>query len=309
MTADAPPLSVLHELADRSVMRGEMWDDLAGLDTWRSWSDLRAEFASEIYATFARWVARDQAHFREQLIFALGRFDEGAGLLRHFEWFAGRTLRAAGERVRFLDIGAGNGGVAIALANYRKYEVFALDLVPNPDLTHLRRRLQLPIGAIVGNGERLPLADGSMDVILLLDMIEHVPHPRSLASEVMRVLRAGGVCMLTTPPRLRHLLKPDPHYGIRGLVTLPNPLQRFVVNHIFRRRMRDESGNELPAYDVSHIYWHVREIARLFPGPHEIEVLYNYAHNPGRKYSRDRLLYNTREFFWDRIKIYKLQHQ
>ena len=96
-------------------------------------------------------------------------------------------------------------------------------------------------GAVV-NGIRhedcaaLSLADGSMDIIVSMDVFEHVPDPRQGFREKARVLRPGGVLLMTVPffpardatvqrarhagGKLEHLLPPeyhgnpvDPHRG------------------------------------------------------------------------------------------------
>src|SRR5208282_6419691 len=43
----------------------------------------------------------------------------------------------------------------------------------------------------------LPAA--SFDVVTLTDVIEHVPQPSGLLSEIYRVLRPGGVLLIVTP--------------------------------------------------------------------------------------------------------------
>jgi 2-polyprenyl-3-methyl-5-hydroxy-6-metoxy-1,4-benzoquinol methylase len=47
--------------------------------------------------------------------------------------------------------------------------------------------------------EPLPLPDGSVDVVSCLAVIEHVDHPEVLAAEAHRVLKPGGVLVVTTP--------------------------------------------------------------------------------------------------------------
>ena len=111
--------------------------------------------------------------------------------------------------------------------------------------------------------------------------------------------------MLTTPARVRHLFSRDPHFGVRGLVWFPNEIQRLIVDHLFRRRVRDRYGSEAKAYDVTHIYWHVREIARLFPGPKRTEVLYNTPFQTRNRFSSEWIRYKLSGFLYDRILIYK----
>ncbi len=284
-------------------MRDAMWDDLAGIPHATDWRELRRAFAQAIRSTFRDWIAPDQPHFRDQMTFALGRFDEGAALV-HF-----LTRRASGARHTnphdVLDLGAGNGGVAAALANCSNYRVHTLDIVPNRNLLRLERNLRLPIRPIVGMGESAPFAPDTFDIVLVIDALEHIADPGQLASQVMRILRPGGVCMITTPPRLRYLLARDPHYGIRGLLLFPNEVQRAIVNRVFRRRIRTAGGGEVGAYDVRQTFWHVNEIANLFPGPKRVEVLYDRDLVSGRRFSRPWWRIRLRDWLWEHILIHK----
>ena len=142
------------------------------------------------------------------------------------------------------------------------------------------RATTLPVQSIVGDGAELPYGDRSFDLVLLFDVFEHLKRPSNVARQVMRVLRPGGVCMISTPARLRYIFRPDPHYGIRGLLLLPNGVQRFLVNRVFRRRVVGHDCSTHGAYDVEHTYWHVGEIAKLFPKPKTVDVLYKRVVNP-----------------------------
>lgn len=50
--------------------------------------------------------------------------------------------------------------------------------------------------AAAGDGARLPLADGSVDVVWCLHVLHHLPAPGHVLAEVRRVLRAGGALVL-----------------------------------------------------------------------------------------------------------------
>ncbi len=45
----------------------------------------------------------------------------------------------------------------------------------------------------------LPYADGRFDLVLSMDVIEHLPQPEPWLAELMRVVRPGGQVFLTTP--------------------------------------------------------------------------------------------------------------
>jgi len=52
---------------------------------------------------------------------------------------------------------------------------------------------------IVGDGTNLPLADSCLDTVTCNAVIEHVPNPGDLLSEIHRVLKPGGYAQLMVP--------------------------------------------------------------------------------------------------------------
>src|SRR5690606_29615886 len=60
----------------------------------------------------------------------------------------------------------------------------------------------LPV--IRADATALPLADGSLDLVAALDVLEHIPDDGAAAREITRVLRPGGHLVVTVPcdPRL-----------------------------------------------------------------------------------------------------------
>jgi SAM-dependent methyltransferase len=52
---------------------------------------------------------------------------------------------------------------------------------------------------IVCNGDKLPFKDNSFDVVLSLAVLEHVPNPFQHASEILRVVKPGGIIYVDVP--------------------------------------------------------------------------------------------------------------
>ena len=124
------------------------------------------------------------------------------------------------------------------------------------EVMELRDGLQGRFDDLVGLGERLPFADETFDAVLLLDVVEHVKEVRLLLRQAARVLRGGGLLVITTPPRVKFAFRGDPHYKIPGLVLLPSKLQKIVAER-WLRRTQD--------YDVYHLFWSRPGLSRLLP--------------------------------------------
>jgi SAM-dependent methyltransferase len=59
-----------------------------------------------------------------------------------------------------------------------------------------------PGNVVRGNVVRLPLAAGSVEVVVSLQVVEHIWTPLELVAESRRVLRPGGLLAASTPNRL-----------------------------------------------------------------------------------------------------------
>jgi SAM-dependent methyltransferase len=90
-----------------------------------------------------------------------------------------------------IDVGGGPGYTAEAL---RAAGAHAATVDPFPE--ELRLHGRTPVDAIVGDGRRLPFADGALDLVCTLNALEHVADPWSLLSELVRVARPGGTVLV-----------------------------------------------------------------------------------------------------------------
>jgi ubiquinone/menaquinone biosynthesis C-methylase UbiE len=150
-------------------------------------------------------------------------------------------LRISG--VRLLDLGAGMGGLSVALLRElgdAGLTVQATDYNPSyAQIARLRaRRYGLDLPITVAAGEMLPYADVLFDVVLCLDVLEHVQDVEAVLSETYRVLKPGGVALATVPNRRAFR---DPHYHLPLINWLPTPL----ADRIIERAGRSKSGGPL----------------------------------------------------------------
>lgn len=256
----------------------------------RPWEELRRLFGQHVRSTLPQSIPITSPIFEHNLDFALSRFEEGVQLASFL------PPHLSDSTFRVLDLGAGNGGVSLALANDRRYQVTAVDVIANTDLLALRRATRFPIRQIVASGVQLPFRREIFDAVLCLETIEHVTDPRRLGDEAMRVLKRGGLCMVTTPARLKYLFRPDPHFGVPRLLLRPDSMQR---------RMVVEKLGLTADYDVAHIYWTVGGVVRNFKGPRRVKTLCNIPYPGTPSTLRQWLWYAFRRLLWDRILIFK----
>lgn len=120
---------------------------------------------------------------------------------------------------KMLDAGCGTGFfTATALA--RGAEVTSLDIGVN--LLREARKKGAPF-VVAGDVANMGFADASFDLIVSSECIEHTPSPRASIKEMARVLRPGGMIVLTCPNRfwywscfLANLLKIRPYRGLEN---------------------------------------------------------------------------------------------
>lgn len=126
---------------------------------------------------------------------------------RHW-WYRGRqrvVMDAARRRIRagttprILDAGCGGGATLVDLAALGP----ASGLEPSP-LSREKALARSVADVVDGRLEALPFADASFDLMLVLDVIEHLDDPALALRELRRVVAPGGAGIVTVPahPRL-----------------------------------------------------------------------------------------------------------
>ncbi len=99
-----------------------------------------------------------------------------------------------------------------------------------------------------------PLEDGSADVVLSIETIEHVENPRALVREMARIVKPGGWILITTPNQL----------------SLVSKLNLFTKNEF---QAFQEAPGLYPAHITALVEADLRRIVREC-GLAEVEVRY-----------------------------------
>jgi SAM-dependent methyltransferase len=124
-----------------------------------------------------------------------------------------------------LDLGAGAGIVREMDLRGLGLRIHGIDLDP--------RVLHNPLldDARVGSAEDIPYADGSFELVVCNNVLEHLPDPGRAFREVARVLRPGGAFLAKTPNRWHYVT----------LIARMTPHRAHEVVNAWRGRDREDT--------------------------------------------------------------------
>lgn len=138
---------------------------------------------------------------------------------------------APGVRGDYLDVGAGNGELIDRLIRVFPLKARACDY--RDDLITIA---DVPVSVVDLNNGSLPYPTDSFDLVTCTEVIEHLENFRFALREIFRVLRPGGVCVISTPnvlnlrSRLRYLL--FGFFNMFGLLRTDDTRRHSTHGHI-----------------------------------------------------------------------------
>lgn len=100
-----------------------------------------------------------------------------------------------------LDVGCGTGifeGILLLYEDKSGMNITGID--GSPKCIEVAKSKQIPNAVFLcGDAESLPFRDNSFDCCLLIEVIEHISDKWSAVKELKRVLKPGGILIITTP--------------------------------------------------------------------------------------------------------------
>ena len=194
-----------------------------------------------------------------------------------------RPLNSEGQTTRLLDIGSGAGVGAELLAR-----TLGVDHVTCVDISTgaLGAVIQRGFSPIVASaeGSLLPFPDGSFDVVVLDEVIEHLVDTDSIMSEIHRVLRKDGQLVMSTPNlaawfnRLALLVGYQPAYSevsFKGVYGRPGVgivghlrlfTRRALVGFVADKGFRLEAVGGVPFPELPRLVRPLDRFISRFPG-------------------------------------------
>lgn len=100
---------------------------------------------------------------------------------------------------RILEVGMGQGQFLKKIARARpNAKLYGLD-ISTAAIASVKKEDSLKGEFVVGDAQALPFSENFFDVVVIMDLLEHVQDPQKVILEVKRVLRPGGVFHFYVP--------------------------------------------------------------------------------------------------------------
>ncbi len=121
----------------------------------------------------------------------------------HREKLENTLLHLNCEGKKILDLACGSGGLTRKLKKrVLSSTIFAIDFNENAIKYALKRDKNINgLKYMVGGAENIPFKDNFFDIVIGLDMLDHVPDYKKCMKEINRVLKKGGKLVLTVENR------------------------------------------------------------------------------------------------------------
>jgi ubiquinone/menaquinone biosynthesis C-methylase UbiE len=178
-----------------------------------------------------------------------------------------RRAVVAGASGRVLEVGVGSG-LNFPLYGKQVEIVFGID--PSPRLLAIARRRAAAAGIhaalLLGSATAIPLADNTVDTVVMTWTLCSIPDPLTALREMRRVLKAGGKLLF-----VEHGLSPEP--GVERWQHRLTPLWRHIAGGCHLDRKVDDLIHSA-GFDLTELR------TEYAPGPRAMTYMYEGCARP-----------------------------
>ena len=151
----------------------------------------------EATVTFTKYATRGAYHWAELAHRFPHRYS--SRLHAQYGWFVEEAHKRRPELI--VDVGCGDAALTHLLAEATGARVVGVE--PEPLGVELAREALARVGSTVevleGRGEELPFEDGVVSLVVMSEVVEHVPVAEPLIDEAARALAPDGSLLVSTP--------------------------------------------------------------------------------------------------------------
>jgi hypothetical protein len=154
---------------------------------------------------------------------------------RRAELIAEQAAKLPPQVRRLLDVGGKGKPYACFFAG-RVVSHYVLDVAPAYSVD------------VVGDARSMPFCDASMDVVLITQVLEHVPDPIAVIGEIRRVLKPGGTLLLSVPSIFPQHGSPGDYWRY-----MPQGLE-WILRDFHNVTVKGEAGTVPSIFLVLNVY-------------------------------------------------------
>ena len=168
--------------------------------------------------------------------------------------------------LKILDLGSGEGGTSKVLAENN--DVVSFDISKE----RLRRQSESTenLERLCGSALDLPFNKNSFDIVILQDVIEHLPEKDNFPETIHHLLKDEGIVYLSTPNKFSIFnFLSDPHWGVPVI----SILSRKKIKKYFLRYFRK---SEVTRKDIAELN-SLNDLYKLFDEKFKLQLYTKYS--------------------------------
>jgi len=187
----------------------------------------------ELEKYLAKAFGKNSAMYNKMLGFELNKIKQQNSI--HIP-FITRYLKKSMKGIKVLDIGCGTGGATVAWT-LKGAECTGIDTSEDDlRIAAVRARCEgVNAGFRKVKGTKLPFRNGTFDIIICDQVLEHIPDFERTISEMRRIIKKEGIVYVDLPNRF---FPHDPHFNLFFMHWLPANAHKSIIR-LFGRKYFD----------------------------------------------------------------------